>query len=199
MNDRNFLSFNFFVRLNLRFEKRGWRPAALVECAGALCNIVVQLFQAFILGYRMTSTLGRLVAALFIAHLLPCMARTAEPIAVQLASDMTLSPDGKTLVFAWDNDLWSVSTEGGRATQLTTDSSKDSQPKFSPDGQRLAFVSDRTGSDQIFVMPIAGGLPEQKTHHSEGYALPIGIPTARVSWQSRSAIIFGEALSACCA
>ncbi len=97
--------------------------------------------------------------------------RAGEPIVVQMATDMSLSPDGKTLVFAWNHDLWSVAVEGGSAVQLTTDAAKDAQPKFSPDGKQLAFVSDRTGSDQIYVMPAGGGLPEQKTFHSEGYSL----------------------------
>ncbi len=94
-----------------------------------------------------------------------------EPIAVKMATDLSLSPDGKTLAFAWNNDLWSVSISGGSAARLTTDPARDSQPKFSPDGTQLAFVSDRSGSDQIYVMPATGGLPEQKTFHSEGYTL----------------------------
>ncbi|MCC6510969.1 MAG: PD40 domain-containing protein, partial [Pirellulaceae bacterium] len=97
--------------------------------------------------------------------------QAAEPIVVQMANDPTLSPDGKTLVFVWGNDLWSVPIAGGQATRLTTDPARDAQPRFSPDGQQLAFVSDRTGAEQIYVMPAQGGLPIQKTFHSEGYTL----------------------------
>lgn len=127
---------------------------------------------------RSLPRLPQLQFALAIALCLACLASVisaqvlaGEPIAVQMATDMTLSPDGKTLAFVWDNDLWSVSIEGGTASRLTTDPAKDAQPKYSPDGQRIAFVSDRTGSDQIYVMPASGGLPEQKTFHSEGYSL----------------------------
>ena len=116
------------------------------------------------------SPVNRWLIPILLAALAP-LSRGAEPIVVQMATDMSLSPDGKNLVFAWNHDLWSVAVEGGTAVQLTTDESKDAQPKFSPDGKRLAFVSDRSGSDQIYVMPAAGGLPEQKTFHSEGYSL----------------------------
>jgi tricorn protease len=95
----------------------------------------------------------------------------AEHRQVQMANDPTLSPDGKTLAFSWANDVWSVPSHGGVAHRLTNHSSIDSQPKFSPDGSKLAFVSNRTGSDQIYVMPADGGVPEQKTFHSEGYDL----------------------------
>ena len=107
-------------------------------------------------------------------------------------------PDGKTLVFAWNHDLWSVAVEGGSAVQLTTDASKDAQPKFSPDGKRLAFVSDRTGSDQIYVMPASGGLPEQKTFHSEGYSLADWYPDGESLLAIGNAITSGVELNDCC-
>ena len=62
---------------------------------------------------------------------------------VFLPSQPDLSPDGKTVVFAWRGDLWTASSGGGRARRLTTHSGRDQQPKFSPDGKRIAFVSDR--------------------------------------------------------
>ena len=95
----------------------------------------------------------------------------AEPIAVQMASDFALSPTGETLVFRWANELWSVGIEGGTAKRLTNHPAVDSEPKFSPDGKQLAFISNRNGSNQIYVMPAEGGIPEQKTFHSEGYSL----------------------------
>lgn len=89
----------------------------------------------------------------------------AEPIAVQMASDFALSPTGETLVFRWANELWSVGIEGGTAKRLTNHPAVDSEPKFSPDGKQLAFISNRNGSNQIYVMPAEGGIPEQKTFH----------------------------------
>ena len=102
------------------------------------------------------------------------VASAAEPTArtaVRLAQDPTLSPDGRTLVFSWRGDLWSVPTAGGAARALTRHPARDTAPSFSPDGQRLAFLSERLPGPQVYVMPAAGGAAEALTAHSEGYAL----------------------------
>lgn len=88
---------------------------------------------------------------------------------VKLAHDPALSPDGKTLVFSWRGDLWSVASTGGNASRLTSHPGADTAPAFSPDGSQLAFTSDRSGSRQVHVMPSAGGTARQITHHTEGY------------------------------
>ena len=94
-----------------------------------------------------------------------------EPTPVRLASDPSLSPDGKTLVFAWAGDLWTVPVSGGSARPITRHPARETQPWFSPDGKSLAFVSYRTGSRQVFVMTLPGGVPEQVTFHSAGHSL----------------------------
>jgi tricorn protease len=90
---------------------------------------------------------------------------------IQLPQDPALSPDGKTLVFSWRGDLWSVPSTGGVARALTQHPGRDTSPVFSPDGQRLAFLSDRQAGPQVHLMPAGGGTPVQLTAHSEGYAL----------------------------
>ena len=87
---------------------------------------------------------------------------------VQLGALPTLSPDGKQLVFEHRGDLWSASIKGGKAERLTSHPAFDTHPVFSPDGKELAFVSKRDGSWQTYVMPSAGGLPEQLSFHSDG-------------------------------
>jgi Tol biopolymer transport system component len=89
-----------------------------------------------------------------------------KQIAVQMAATPSLSPDGKVIAFRWANDIWTVDIKGGEAKRLTFHPDSDSQPRFSPDGSKIAFVSNRTGSDQIYVMPAQGGIPEQKTFHT---------------------------------
>ena len=114
----------------------------------------------------------RSMAAAFVVGALFLLPRASlGQESIQLATDPALSPDGATLAFAWRGDLWAVSAEGGTANRLTTDPGRDSQPHFSPDGSRLAFVSDRSGSPQLYVISTTGGAPEQVTHHSEGYRL----------------------------
>jgi tricorn protease len=82
---------------------------------------------------------------------------------IRLANHPALSPDGKTLVFDWDGDIWSVATSGGTARRLTNHPARDRQPRFSLDGKQLAFISERSGSPQVHVMPAAGGTPRQLT------------------------------------
>lgn len=103
------------------------------------------------------------------ALLLAAAANAAEPI--RLPNRPALSPDGKTVAFDWNNDIWSVPTTGGVARMLTSSPTKETSPKFSPDGKKIAFVSDRTGSAQVFIMPANGGVPVQATFNTAGYSL----------------------------
>ncbi len=74
-----------------------------------------------------------------------------------------VSPDGKSIVFDLLGDLYTVPIGGGKAARLTSGTRWDATPRYSPDGTRLLFASDPTGSDQIWVMPAAGGTPRQVT------------------------------------
>lgn len=90
---------------------------------------------------------------------------------IQLAQNPSLSPDGTRLAFVWQRDIWIVNAKGGNARRLT-ETGNNSSPIFSPDGRRIAFVSSRElGSNQVYVMPVAGGQPDRLTHHSDGFGL----------------------------
>lgn len=99
--------------------------------------------------------------------------------AIKLANQPALSPDGKLLTFSFHGDLWIVDSTGGQARPLTRNSAKDTEPRFSPDGKQIAFVSDREGSKQIFVMPSAGGPATQVTHHTGGQSLQDWYPDGK--------------------
>ena len=91
---------------------------------------------------------------------------------IRMPANPSVSPDGTKVTFDWNGDIWVTSTQGGKATRLTSHSSKDREPKFSPDGKTIAFVSDREGGAyQIFVMDAAGGPVRQITHHTAGFNL----------------------------
>ncbi|MCB2200529.1 hypothetical protein KQI63_14060 [bacterium] len=105
----------------------------------------------------------RLPTALFLALLITASAFAVEPF---MPREPAVSPDGSTVVFSFQGDLWSVSSEGGQATRLTANPAYDTQPVFSPDGSKIAFASDRFGDDDVFVMPAAGGPPSRLTHAS---------------------------------
>ncbi|HZZ82882.1 MAG TPA: S41 family peptidase [Gemmataceae bacterium] len=101
--------------------------------------------------------------------LLASTALGREPI--RLANNPALSPDGRWLAFDWNGDIWIAPSSGGAARPLTAHPGRDSQPKFSPDGKTIAFVSDREGAPQVFTVPLDGGAPRQLTFHSSGAAL----------------------------
>lgn len=90
---------------------------------------------------------------------------------IKLAAAPALSPDGRSLAFAWNNDIWLVASKGGRARPLTRYEGYDGQPAFSPDGTDIAFVSDRDTGRQVYTMPVTGGKPTQRTFHTQGYGL----------------------------
>ena len=87
----------------------------------------------------------------------------------QLVSDCQISPDGRRVVFCVERvdrdsekkftNLWLVRTDDGRARQLTHGAQIDRHPRWSPDGQTLAFMSNRDDEDQsqIYLLPMAGG------------------------------------------
>lgn len=79
-----------------------------------------------------------------------------------------ISPDGKTIAFSYQGDLYKVSADGGTATLLTVNEAYDYSPVWSHDGQQLAFASDRYGNFDIFVMPATGGQATRLTYHSAG-------------------------------
>jgi imidazolonepropionase-like amidohydrolase/Tol biopolymer transport system component len=77
-----------------------------------------------------------------------------------------LSPDGKQIVFDLLGDLYVIPAEGGEATALTHGMAWDEQPRWSPDGKRIAFTSDRAGGDNIWVMDRDGAHPRQVTRET---------------------------------
>ena len=74
-----------------------------------------------------------------------------------------VSPNGKELVFDLLGDIYSLPAAGGEAKNLTTGAMWDMQPRFSPDGKLIAFTSDRSGGDNIWVMNRDGSNPRQVT------------------------------------
>ncbi|MDD3037810.1 S41 family peptidase [Bacteroides sp.] len=80
--------------------------------------------------------------------------------------DARISPDGAVIVFCYKGDIYKVATKGGTAVQLTTQSSYEANPIWSPDGKKIVFASDRNGNFDLFIMSANGGTAQRLTSHS---------------------------------
>ena len=93
-----------------------------------------------------------------------------------------ISPDGKTIVFSYQGDIFTVPSNGGTAKQITSNAAFDSYPVWSPDGSHIAFASNREGSIDVWVMDANGGIPKRVTTNS-GSEYPL-------RWKDNSTIMF---------
>ncbi|MDQ7008005.1 MAG: amidohydrolase family protein [Acidobacteriota bacterium] len=82
-------------------------------------------------------------------------------------SNVDVSPDGRTLVFDMLGDIYTVPLAGGEARPLTSGIPWNFQPRFSPDGSRIAFISDRDGADNVWIMQADGSDPRAVSREKE--------------------------------
>lgn len=123
----------------------------------------------------------RLLLLAFIAAA-PCVCATAAPVEKVMTSNastdslplvptrhirfdtdegtwvsLDVSPDGRSIVFELLGDLYRMDARGGVAQALTHGLPFDSQPRFSPDGRHIVFVSDRSGNENVWIADADGG------------------------------------------
>jgi Tol biopolymer transport system component len=72
---------------------------------------------------------------------------------------LDVSPDGQTIVFDILGDLYTIPIAGGKATRITSGMGWDQQPRYSPDGSQIVFVSDRNGSKNVWIANADGTKP----------------------------------------
>jgi dipeptidyl aminopeptidase/acylaminoacyl peptidase len=99
-------------------------------------------------------------------------------IGMHRIGDLQISPDGKTIAFvittfdknqnSSNSNLYLVSVNGGVIRQLTTAKRGNFNPRWSPDGKTIAFISNRDGNSQIYTIPMDGGEANRVTNISTG-------------------------------
>ena len=72
----------------------------------------------------------------------------------------------KQIAFVYGGDIWLVDKEGGLAYQLTSSPGEESWPKFSPDGETLAYSANYNGNTDIYTLPVTGGIPHRVTYNA---------------------------------
>ncbi|MGH1362650.1 MAG: S41 family peptidase [Calditrichia bacterium] len=96
----------------------------------------------------------------------PSIAAT-EIADVPYLSQPALSSDGRLLCFTYSSDIWLVETNGGQARQITSNIQRDAMASFSPDDKQIAFISQRSGSQNIYIAEIGSSqLPRRLTYHT---------------------------------
>ena len=99
---------------------------------------------------------------------------------------LDVSPDGRTIVFDFLGDLYTIPFAGGDAVQLTSGMAYDAQPRFSPDGKSIAFTSDRNGGDNLWTLDLATKKPKQITQgRTNSYRSPEWTPDGKYIVVSR--------------
>ena len=90
---------------------------------------------------------------------------------------LDLTPDGETILFDLLGDLYTLPIDGGTATRITSGQAFDMQPRYSPDGSMIVFVSDRDGSENIWLANADGTDARQLTDgERDSYMSPVWTP-----------------------
>ncbi|MFL6274907.1 MAG: amidohydrolase family protein [Blastocatellia bacterium] len=76
---------------------------------------------------------------------------------------LDVAPDGKTIVFDLLGDIYTVAVAGGEARRIIGDISFESQPRFSPDGSKIVYLSDHSGAENVWVADANGASPKAIT------------------------------------
>ena len=106
----------------------------------------------------MKQSILKICLCLFLCfHLCGINTLSAQTQAISFVTDegtwmaLDVSPDGKTILFELLGDLYTLPVEGGKAKLLISGNAFQSQPRFSPDGEKIVYISDESGSDNVWI------------------------------------------------
>ncbi len=101
---------------------------------------------------------GGILLALFVFSTAAAQEQAIAPLIIPQAT-----ANQTHIAFSYAGDIWMVERSGGQAKKITTDPAEENHPRFSPDGQRLAFSRVAGGSSDVFVMSASGGEAKRLT------------------------------------
>src|SRR6185503_6446148 len=116
---------------------------------------------------------------LIVAALIFSLQLIAQNTPAYFLSNPCLTPDGQTIIFSFEGDLWKANVKDGQASRLTAMQGYENSAKVSPDGKWIAFTGRQYGNPDVFIIPVNGGEVKQITYHD---ALPI---LTSWSWDSK--------------
>ncbi len=100
---------------------------------------------------------------------------------------LDVSPDGQSLIFDLVGDLYTLPITGGEAKKLTSGMAFNGQPSYSPDAKKIAFTSDRGGSENVWICDADGTNPKQLSHDDQSeFASPVWTPDGNYVIASRT-------------
>jgi Tol biopolymer transport system component/imidazolonepropionase-like amidohydrolase len=105
---------------------------------------------------------------------------------------LDLSPDGRTIIFELVGQIYTIPIEGGEARRITDGGMAFySQPKYSPDGSRIAFTSDRDGSENVWIAKADGTeMKKLSSEHNGRFASPAWTPDGQYVLVTKSDDMF---------
>ncbi len=107
-------------------------------------------------------TITRVVQRVLVAFALLVTAATAQAQTKLLRFPAI---HGNVVAFTYAGDIWTAPVAGGTATRLTAHPGMEVFPHFSPDGRWIAFTGQYDGDEQVYVVPVGGGVPKQLTYY----------------------------------
>jgi dipeptidyl aminopeptidase/acylaminoacyl peptidase len=124
-----------------------------------------------------------------------------EQVALRRITGFAVSPDGRQVAFTLRTtdleankgrvDLWLIGTDGKGLRQLTTHEGNETDPVWAPDGRSLYFLSARSGSNQVWRLPLDGGEASQVTR------LPLDVDAYRLSPDGQTLVVGAEIFVDC--
>jgi tricorn protease len=102
---------------------------------------------------------------LFVMSWVICMHTSAQEPDAWFTTYPALTPDGNTVIFSYEGDLWKAAVKDGQAVRLTAMQGYETNARVSPDGKWIAFTGRQFGNADVYVMPVDGGDIRQLTFH----------------------------------